>query len=168
MFNFMPTANIHPLTGIRYGAINGNSLDPDVLCVLYDRASEVVFNAYRLDEMKKFANEQDYDYITDIQADDLFNSLTDAFGYQFESFIYSIDENFEHDEPQAEFEYEGIKVVFSYLGGAPLVMVTESPYIAIANLCSPCLPNAGDLDSKNPDGEECYDVPVEWYRSKED
>ena len=168
MFNFMPTANIHPLTGIRYGAINGNSLDPDVLCALYDRASEVVFNAYRLDEMKKFANEQDYDYITDIQADDLFNSLTDAFGYQFESFIYSIDENYEYQEPQAEFEYEGIKVVFSYLGGAPLVIVTESPYIAIANLCSPCVPNAGNLDNKDPDGEECYDVPAEWYRSKED
>ena len=168
MFNFMPTANIHPLTGIRYGAINGNSLDPDVLCALYDRASEIVFNAYRLDEMKKFANEQDYDYIADIQADDLFNSLTDAFGYQFESFICSIDENYEYQEPQAEFEYEGINVVFSYLGGAPLVIVTESPYIAIANLCSPCLPNAGDLDSKNPDGEECYDVPAEWYRSKED
>ena len=163
MFNFMPTANIHPVTGIRYGAINGNSLDPDVLYELHDKASEIVFNAYRLDEMKRFANERDHDYADDIQADDLFNSLTDAFGEEFDDFIYAVDENYEYDEPQAEFEHEGIKVVFSYLGGAPLVIVTESPCIAIAELCSPCVPNAGNLDSKDPDGEECYDVPVDWY-----
>ena len=74
-----------------------------------------------------------------------------------------MDENFEDDEPQAEFEHEGIKVVFCWLGGAPLVIVVESPYIAIAGLCSPCVPNAGNLDDKDPDGEECYDVPADWY-----
>ena len=163
MFNFMPTANINRETGIHFGAISGNSLDLDVLCDLQEKASEIVFDAYRLDEMKRFANEHDHDYAVDIQADDLFNSLMDAFGEEFDDFIYSIDENFEDDEPQAEFEHEGIKVVFSYLGGAPLVIVTESPYIAIAGLCSPCVPNAGNLDDKDPDGEECYDVPADWY-----
>ena len=163
MFNFMPTANINRETGIHFGAISGNSLDLDVLCDLQEKASEIVFDAYRLDEMKRFANEHDHDYAVDIQADDLFNSLMDAFGEEFDDFIYSIDENFEDDEPQAEFEHEGIKVVFCWLGGAPLVIVAESPYIAIADLCSPCVPNAGNLDSKDPDGEECYDVPVDWY-----
>lgn len=39
---------------------------------------------------------------------------------------------------------------------------TKQHFEFIADLCSPCVPNAGSLDSVNPNGYECYDVPADW------
>ena len=168
MFNFMPTANVNPDTGIRYGVISGHSLDQDVLNELHDKADSVIFDYYRFEEMKRFANEHDFEYDKETTADSLFDTLMDKFGDDFDSFIYAVDENFESGEQSAEFEYEGTGVVFSWLGGAPLIFITESKVTNTANLCSPCVPNAGNLDSKDPDGYECYDAPANWYPAQDD
>lgn len=51
----------------------------------------------------------------------------------------------------------------NYLGGAALIWVIKSPETAFANLCSPCCPGAGNLDSLDPDGYECYAIPAEYH-----
>jgi hypothetical protein len=68
------------------------------------------------------------------------------------------------DEPDGQpFEYEGVTVSVTTLGGAPLVFIMESPVIVKARPCSPCVPNAGDLDNLDPDyGIECYGLPEDW------
>lgn len=60
-----------------------------------------------------------------------------------------------------------IKVQVMYLGGAPLIYVTESPYTALVAPCSPCCPNAGDLDTPRANGIRAYclpkdDMPDDW------
>jgi len=61
-----------------------------------------------------------------------------------------------------EGEIDGVSVRVTELGGALLVWVFESPIIGWYSQCSPCVPGAGNLDSPNPDGIECYDVPAGW------
>ena len=159
--------NVNTETSIRYGVISGNSLDSDVLNDLHDQADCLVQSAHRLTEMKRFANAREFDYSNDITVDALYEELSAEYGEEFEDFIYEIDENWESVEPVAAFEYLGVEVVFEWLGGAPLVYITKSDVITHANLCSPCVPNAGNLDSKEPDGYECYDAPVDWYKGEE-
>ena len=65
-------------------------------------------------------------------------------------------------EPSGTIEHDGLIVTFDWLGGCPLIIVNESPFITFASPCSPCVPNAGDLDSLDPDGVECYTVPENW------
>jgi len=61
---------------------------------------------------------------------------------------------------------EGLHLGLSYLGGAPLVWVYKSPHVAFCRPCSPCVPGAGDLDSKVEPGMRCYDLPADWYRKE--
>jgi hypothetical protein len=60
-------------------------------------------------------------------------------------------------------EEDGIKMMLSSLGGAPLLWVFFSPYLDMVRLCSPCVPNAGDLDSPDGQGYQCYALNPEWY-----
>ena len=162
------TANINPTTGVRYGVISGNTLDQDVLCALHDKAYEINIASARAEVITEFANSKDFDYPKDTTADDLYDLLMDEFGDEFDAAIQQFDDFGECPEVSAEFVYDGVSVVFSWLGGAPIIFVTESPYKINADLCSPCVPNAGNLDSKNIDGYECYDVPESWYPEKDE
>ena len=40
-----------------------------------------------------------------------------------------------------------VRLQLGYLGGAPLIWVLESPWVATCARCSPCCPNAGDLNT---------------------
>lgn len=73
------------------------------------------------------------------------------------------DEDWYCDEPYVEGEYQGVKYGISWLGGAPLLWIYKSDYITdSAAMCSPCCPNAGDLDNE---GEyTCYTIPDDWRR----
>jgi hypothetical protein len=73
---------------------------------------------------------------------------------------------YEHDSDNCSYELDenGCKYGLSSLGGGILVWVYESTNIVKVNsLCSPCVPNAGDLDSGLDDsGYECYGIPDSW------
>ena len=72
---------------------------------------------------------------------------------------------YDGDEEQYRLETDGMILELSYLGGAPLVWVLKSPHKRSVRECSPCCPNAGDLDSPVEPGEGivCYDLPHDWY-----
>jgi len=74
-----------------------------------------------------------------------------------------------YDEDQDTYTYqegEGknlCRYQLGYLGGAPLIWVIQSPVTTTCRRCSPCVPNAGNLDSPDPDGGiTCYDIPPDW------
>jgi hypothetical protein len=79
-------------------------------------------------------------------------------------------ENYHHileDDPNGK-----IKVLLRWLGGAPLLYVVESPYVARCAWCSPCVPNGGDLNTPQPHGITAYclseeDMPEDWEGSVE-
>jgi len=144
--------NTNPETGIRYGIISANSLKPDVIEEIQQNGRDI-----RYEENKSSLWDDVYaaakDYLGGDIAEDLANRAADIFG-----------QNWDDDEPIHEFELDGVKGRTTWLGGALLVYIFESPILTQRGLCSPCVPNCGDLDSKFNDegGYTCYDVPPDW------
>lgn len=65
--------------------------------------------------------------------------------------------------PCGEATVDKVRILLGELGGQSLLWVLHSPHITRARLCSPFVPNAGDLDSITPDSMyECYNVPDSW------
>lgn len=181
--------NIHPETGIRYGAISGNSLDMDVMQDLfyggqardltYEAALRVIkaeaeFEADTYEEEIKVAiAEEDYGLLSnDRYVERRVEQMWEAMGYDsaedyVEQSVENRAANIQIEEPEIEGEYEGVKYRISWLGGAPLVWVLESPEVGLFDLCSPCVPGACDCDFPNSDGYLGYTVPETWL-AKED
>ena len=55
----------------------------------------------------------------------------------------------EGGEDYYSLELDGMKLELGYLGGCLLVWVIYSPYLTRASVCSPCCPNAGDLNNQS-------------------
>ena len=160
MFNFMPTANINSETGIHYGAISGHSLDPDVLNSIQDKVFDLEYQAAYKEHLKKLL----WDASLVIVGDSLtIQQLIDK--CEENDIDPDLDYYFDCYEPTGTVEIDGLIVTFDWLGGCPLIIVNESPFITFANPCSPCVPNAGDLDNLDHDGVECYNVPENWRSS---
>lgn len=192
--------NTNPTTGIRYGVISFNSLQPWCNDDLFNgpTARDLSYEDALL-QLKAEAGVE-YDKVMercdklhgDKMAADVLDLLAQAFfeaeGLEYdhdafvERYIEEARENIQIDEPIIEGEYDGVKYRISWLGGAPLLWVLEGPIGYVNRLCSPCVPNAADLDSgfitgcgegSSEDhaktleqGFRSYVVPVSWLASE--
>lgn len=147
--------NINPETGVRYGIISAQALDPEVVHNMQCEGRDVHYENAKSD-LSDAVRAAARDYLSERAVDDLVDSACEL-----------MSDNFEDDEPVHEFFIDGVRGSTTWLGGALLVWVFESPVITKAKLCSPCVPNAGDLDNRNEDGWTCYDVPADWRKNKE-
>lgn len=196
------TANTNPKTGIRYGVISLNSLDPDLGNDLFYNGRNLseeealdelrVEAGERFDDVKEEAEDAYGDgdreqFIEDFIATKLarhHNVSTARYvptdREEYIDWVVEREGDFMIDEPFIEGECEGVKYQISWLGGAPLLWVTEGPIGYANQLCSPCVPNAADLDGGfipgNSDDEKrtmtegymCYVVPKDWLRGEEE
>lgn len=181
--------NINPETGIRYGYISAQSIHPDILYDVIDVVGEnLSFNeaeletkaeieqeAEQIEEEARIAIAERGGY-TDREAEDALEGEIEAaynrLGYDDrEDFVdRKLSRAMDHiyiEEPIIEFEYEGVKGRTSWLGGALNLWIFESPILGMYRVCSPCVPNAGNLDQPFEWGVLTYDVPADW-RVKED
>ena len=71
-------------------------------------------------------------------------------------------DNYYCEEPITAFTYEGVKGQTTWLGGALLLWIFDSPYTGTFQLCSPCVPNACSLDQPEDGGYAGYTVPTHW------
>lgn len=138
-------SNFNHATGLPYGVVAGNSLQPDLLDELYFKA--LAIEEERLIEEEGISRaERGLPLDIDWQDDFL--------------------EQCYIDEPSAHFEYEGIHLQYSWLGGAPIVFSFNGPVQKVANYCNPCVPGAADLDSGEGD-IECHGFPQDWYECRD-
>lgn len=164
--------NTNPETGIRYGVIYMNSLDPDVANELWGYGStqvrdlsyeaalkflqrEIQEEADNIEDEASIAIEE-RGYNTDREYEDLLEEEIEAAygrrGYDsredfIDGEIERLSDRIEIDEPMIQGEMDGVEYEISWFGGAPLLWVIKGP-IGLANkLCSPCVPGAADLDS---------------------
>lgn len=179
--------NINPETGIRYGCIYLNSLDPYVAEELWTRGTnlsekeayielgnEIERDADNIEEEVRVAIAEcdpslvgDEDWF-ERRCEDAWN----AAGYDSrEDYIdCRLERESEHiqiEEPTIEGEYEGVTYEISHLGGAALLFCIRSCFTITANLCSPCVPGAVSIDSPSANGYEGYTVPPEWMLDEE-
>lgn len=141
-------SNTNPQTGIRYGIVSANSLWPEVVDEIQMTGTDVHWT----------------DYMAEIRAEVLADSsyLPEDKEDEIESRIELAGDRWMDDEPVHEFDMEGVKGRTTWLGGALMVWVFESPFLGTFRLCSPCVPNCCDLDTPDPEGCEGYDVPADW------
>jgi hypothetical protein len=151
------SSNVNPETGIRYGIISANGLDPEVVNDIQMNGKDVHWD--------EFVAQVRADVMREVENGDMDESEAE----------FEIDERMDYDrscfddEPVHEFDiecpgYGRVKGRTTWLGGALMVWIFESPFVVSAKLCSPCVPNCGNLDDVGPFGygEECYDVPADW------
>lgn len=170
--------------GIRYGVIAIQNLDPDVVDELWYGSGAVDLSYQAALEEFKAEIERDADNIEDevrigiaetdpsLVGDERWEErrIEDEYlrlGYDdredyVENRLEAESWCIQIDEPTIEGTYDGVKYQISWLGGSPLLFVFESPVISRARPCSPCVPNAGDLDNLSDAGVECYGVPDDW------
>ena len=131
--------NMNPKTKIRYGVISGNSINGDVLNEIYMKASETFTGMVCADFIERYGDHDEWDEQTQEE----------------------FDAEIEPDCINANFEYEGVKGQYSNSNGN-IIMIFDSPVTENCLLCSPCYPNAGDLESPDEDGHETYTIPNDW------
>jgi len=170
------TANINPDTGIAYGYISANALDSDLVSELQMNGTDVYY-AEALEEAQKEAANNDEvqaEYVDSGQCAEAQWTRADE-DERFWATLAWVKENWEGsrreqefndsyqpDEPIHEGTHEGVKYRTSWLGGALNVWIFESPHIThSARRASPCVPNAGILDTLDRD-VTAYDVPEDW------
>lgn len=137
-------ANVNPETGIRYGVASLNNLADWVFDEFFYHGTNVSYEK-ALEEFKK-------------------DVLKRAMSVSDEE-IQRFSDEYQGEEECYTLERDGLKLGLSYLGGAPLVWVYESPFTTYARECSPCVPNAGDLDNQDESGVQCYTLPPEWFNN---
>jgi len=136
--------NVNPVTGIRYGMISQNSLAHWVLDEIMIRGTNLSYESAWEEYKTEHGLTEDSDDIDEQQQEF-------ADGYCGDEDIYSA-------------VIDGVTVQTSSHFG---LWVFHSPAIVTARLCSPCVPNCGDLDSLDENGHECYGVPSEWLYTAE-
>ena len=145
--------NCDPETGTPYGVVQMN------------RLADWVYDEFFANGENLTARYAHTDFIDEYMADH-----PEADEAEVEDASQEFWDNYygEEEEYRLSLPGEGLELGMSYLGGAPLVWVFKSPHKATVRPCSPCVPGAGDLDSKCDDGMECYDLPPDWYYDEED
>ncbi len=141
------SVNVNPDTGIRFGIIANNNLNDWVYEEIIQTGTDI------------FWEEAEADLRESLNAEGF---AGDELEEEFEHRLESLSDNWYCDEPIHAFDIDGVKGHTTYLGGALMIWVFESPHTTTAKLCSPCVPNCGDLDNLDSNGEVCYDVPPEW------
>lgn len=164
--------NVNTETGIRYGVVSLHSLAEWTFDEFFYNGESATMRAIEQDALAERKNLRFAGMCPDCRAD-LNGDDCPECHYSTEDDNGELPDDFWDDIQIEEEEFElvtsdGLSLALSYLGGAPLVWVFKSPVTTRARLCSPCVPNAGDLDAKDPAGFECYDLPSEWYGDPED
>lgn len=135
--------NYNSETGIAYGVVSLNNLEDWVFEEFFNYGENLSYTAA----------------LTDWK-----NENPDATDEDEQEFA----ESWLGEEDEYGLTTNDMKLGMSYLGGAPLVWVFESPHTTQARKCSPCIPGAGDLDNQEEDGDvTCYTLPADWFHDSE-
>ena len=156
--------NYNPDTGIPYGTIYLHHLDSDLAQELWYTHGEDISYKNALEELREAVSAQ---MIDEEENGECPIRSVDDFDDELDEIVERRAEFIEIDEPTIEGEYEGVKYMISWLGGAPLLWVFRSPFTGSYAQCSPCVPGAGDLETPDEYGVVCYDVPPDWRRDED-
>ncbi len=170
--------NRHPTTGVRYTIYHiNNELHPDVWDDIY-RGTSLDYAEFEADCRARAARQlEDVQSMLEIELrpsdyEAMLDTLYEAMLEQH---------TFEPDEECYEGETDGIKWRTTWLGGAPHLIVLESPYYGCGLQCSPCVPGAVNgstilsiwrdeaaAAANAADGDYGYCLPGTWLRGAND
>jgi hypothetical protein len=148
--------NRDPETGISYGVIGQNSLNPDALdsSVEYDYAKgcpKCGGDVVDYDEEKHGEYEKSSTWRTWVCGDYACEACeiyldNDEVWSEESVGLHSTDSAYEFDKC-LDFD----------------LFILRSPYYTFADFCSPCVPGAGNLDSPDENGTKCYALGHDFF-----
>lgn len=158
--------NYNTQTGIPYGVISGNTV-PGLVDDIITHGINLDYQSWESETLEMLesarASDDPADSLLEVVGEYLnFDFTDDILDYGNDELIGLMAEYIDFDEPTYKWESGGYSYYLTWLGGGILVYVCDGQTIGKYDLCSPCVPGAGNLDSPNPDGIECYDVPPEY------
>lgn len=154
--------NIHPITNVRYGVLCLRGIDSDV-------SSDLMFqngiDTNYIEAMISRINSTDIEFNSDANDNENTYQYWDRIQKELEALDYDwYDFHEEYQDFTGDVyacQMDGVTCIVN--NNDNVLMVLESPVIVNAALCSPCYPNAGDLDNLDEDGYETYFVPDSWF-----
>ena len=175
--------NTNPETGVSYGVIACNSLNQDLVHILFygSQATNVseggavaeaeaeLRQQYRalLEEASIAAAETGADrevgFDSEAYEERWFEKREYRYGEEdfVERGLASGAVDFQIEEPTVTGTYEGVTYQIGWLGGAAILWVFRGPIVRSRSLTSPCIPGAIDLDSGFIYAACSYDDSVE-------
>lgn len=152
----MTLPNMNPLTGIPYGCVSANDLDPEMVEVLLYQNS----NTKNISFINYMA------YVFGVEAAEAYaaNNLDQLEDSTAEAMTLHAA-NYEAEEEEICGVYDEVHYQSFFLGGALHFFITKSPWVTQqAQRASPCLPNAGILPPLCQGLTKCcYTIPWDWY-----
>jgi hypothetical protein len=155
------TANIDIATGIRYGVISINSIDPETWenRVTYDYDSRCPQCGGEVVDYDS-SEDPDNDHLKWARWHDSDGGLTECACRSCEA-TYST-EDCTPDEPSGAYIDDG-KYIITKSNDLNALYVIKSPYVTYTQFCSPCCPGAGDLDNPLEGGVKTYCLGPDWF-----
>jgi len=153
-----PQPNMNHKTGIRYGVISSlNSIDGEIREMLEQNSEAKLLINLRAN-VRQHLNEA-------LLPFDMLDSMRDDI---IDDAVQTIEDGIQwEDLPEDEVEnrageYEGVKFEMNDRG---YMVIIDSPHYLFCRLCSPCYPNAGNLDELDArNGVKTYAVPQDWLQ----
>jgi len=141
--NTFNATNVNANTGVPFGIISAHSLHPDMVDVLLygSQAKNITLDVFERDLRARLVAER-------LDEDEIDARVEEELEY------------FSPEEPTMVGTRDGVEYSTVWLGGALHFFIFESPVLAHCTPCSPCVPNAGDLDTAGY--YACYGVPDDW------
>jgi hypothetical protein len=160
--------NIDPETGTHYGVIASNSLASWVFEQAASSGVDIDYEEARQELLERLndavaSERQAASEHAEKNMDSAIEELIDACMESYES---------TGDQMLVRYEttHEGQPLIVQFTGGSEM-WVFKSPIVVRAAKCSPCFPNAGDLDNvyDEPDaGVPTYGLPTDWRAKSEE
>jgi hypothetical protein len=143
--------NTHPDTGVAYGLVSSNDLDPELVDTLMYGP-----------QAKDMSYEAGYALWLESQPDEMCDDVLEQ--------IYS--DQYVAYEPEITGTHDGVTYSTCWLGGALNFWILESPHIGEGSRPSPCVPGACILHHPESTSQwigsaSGYTVPADWWASSE-
>jgi len=167
--------NVNLESGIHYGVILTRTLDQDAMNRIYENNVDTAFEEAEeqaKNDMVNFEEPFALAYVPQYLREEVKAVIRaiPSLGVDEEKFkerAWEIvndfwSDNYESDGESWRYEDEDVTLTSCLLGA---IMVLESKYYTLAPRCSPCVPNAGDLDSTDSTSEKVmtYCLPPKWF-----
>lgn len=149
------TANYDAATGIHYGVISLHSPNPDALQDIYDNGDNLS-HAAAIEQVKGELRSAMQRVLEAYGVDRMTDDATDA---AWEAVEQEFNDHYEEQEDTYQYRQGGYVLQTSSLG----IYVIKSPYYTFAAACSPCCPNAGDLNTPRSGGLKTYCLGADWF-----
>lgn len=181
-----PIPNYDAIAGIHYGVISQHSLNADALGEIFEDSRDLSYEAAikeaqhsimvaldlhtdeeRKNRLMKVLGDFVRDSRIDVRMTDILDLDEDPRHISREAAWEVVEEDF-NDNYQNDYGYSWLYESDGYVLRDCLdsdIMVIKAPFYTWAAQCSPCVPNAGNLDSPRPqgDGLKSYCLGPDWF-----